>query len=214
MWGSRRLASEARLLLSQVVDRVGRIKVPPPLAAAFRCMYRLTGGSISGLFRKRSTASPFIQASCYSWSSNGHASTTVSQKLRSVPHFLQPPAIDKEPESIAKMYVNQGVTRWRELESTLCVTIISARNTGTWAYAFFSNAVFNHFPLENFSQTNGNRLVGGPKSPFPSNSKSTNSPNFSFKWIKSNRTNILQTTHYGTRLIKRSAKFTKVLNHN
>ena len=33
MWASRRLASEARLLLSQVVDREGRI-VPPPLAAA------------------------------------------------------------------------------------------------------------------------------------------------------------------------------------
>ena len=29
-------------------------------------------------------------------------------KIRSVPHFLQPPAIDKEPESNAKMYVNQG----------------------------------------------------------------------------------------------------------
>ena len=28
---------------------------------------------------------------------------------------------------------------------------------------FFSNAVFNHFPLENFSQTNGNRLVGAPR---------------------------------------------------
>ena len=47
----RRLASEARLLLSQVVDRVGRFKVPPPLAAAFMYMYRLTGGSISGLLR-------------------------------------------------------------------------------------------------------------------------------------------------------------------
>ena len=34
-----------------------------------------------------------------------------------------------------------------------CVAIISARNTGTWA--FFSNAVFNHFPLENFLKPTG-----------------------------------------------------------
>ena len=80
MWASRRLASEARLLLSQVVDRVGRIEVPPPLAAAFMYMYRLTGGSISSLLRKRATASPFTRASCYSCSSNGYASTTVWQK--------------------------------------------------------------------------------------------------------------------------------------
>ena len=107
MWASRRLASEARLLLSQVVDRVDWIEAPPPLAAAFMYMYRLTGGSISGLLRKRATANPFTRASCYSWSSKENTSTTVWQIIRSVPHFLQPPAIDKEPESKAKMYVNQ-----------------------------------------------------------------------------------------------------------
>ena len=47
MWASRRLASEAGLPLSQVVDRAGRIEVPLPLAAAFMYMYRFTGGSIS-----------------------------------------------------------------------------------------------------------------------------------------------------------------------
>ena len=108
MWASRRLASEARLRLSQVVDRVGRIELPPHLAAAFMFMYRLTGGSISGLLRKHATASPFTRASCYSWSCNayGHTSTTVWLKIRSVPQLFQPPAIDKEPESDAKMYVN------------------------------------------------------------------------------------------------------------
>ena len=104
---SRRLASEARLLLSQVVDRVGRIEAPPPLAAAFMYMYRLTGGSISGLLRKPAMANPFTRASCYSWSSNGHTSTAVLQKIISVPHFLQPPAIDKELELNAKVYINQ-----------------------------------------------------------------------------------------------------------
>ena len=82
MWASRRLISEARLLLSQVVDRVGRIEAPPPFAAAFMYMYRLTGGSISGLLRKRATANPFTRASCYSWSSKGHTGTTGLAKNR------------------------------------------------------------------------------------------------------------------------------------
>ena len=50
---------------------------PPPLAAAFMYMYRLTGGSISGLLRRRATANPFTRASVYSWSSKGNTSTTV-----------------------------------------------------------------------------------------------------------------------------------------
>ena len=62
---------------SQVVDRVGRIEAPRPLAAALMYIYRLTGRSISGLLRKRATANPFTRSSCYSWSSNGHTSTTV-----------------------------------------------------------------------------------------------------------------------------------------
>ena len=72
-------------------------------------MRSLQDGSISGLLRKRATANPFTRASCSSWSSNGHTSTVLQfdKKIRSVPHFLQPPAIDKEPESNAKMYVNQ-----------------------------------------------------------------------------------------------------------
>ena len=32
--------------------------------------------------------------------------------------------------------------------------------------SFFSNAVFNHSPLEDFSQTNGNRLAGAPRAHF------------------------------------------------
>ena len=33
--------------------------------------------------------------------------TQLDKKIRSVPHVLQPPVINKEPESNAKMYVNQ-----------------------------------------------------------------------------------------------------------
>ena len=52
------------------------------------------------------------------------------------------------------------MTRWREFESTYCVTIISARNTGTWA--FFSNAVGGFFSNQRES------ISRCPKSPFPS----------------------------------------------
>ena len=108
----------------------------------------------------------FIRASCSSWSSNGHTSTTVWQKIRSVPHFLQPPAIDKEARVKRKNVCKSKAWRDGANLKAHCVTIISARNTGTWA--FFSNAVFNHFPLEDLSQTNGNRLVGAPRAHFPS----------------------------------------------
>ena len=33
-------------------------------------------------------------------------------------------------------------------------------------FFFFSNAVFNHFPLKDFSQTNENRSVGAPRAHF------------------------------------------------
>ena len=128
-------------------------------------MRRLPDGSISGLLRKRATANPFTRASCSSWSSNGHTSTTVWQKIRSVPHFLQPPAIDKEPESNAKMYVNQ---RRDEMARTWKHILRHEHFRAKYRYVggFFSNAVFNHFPLEDFSQTNANRLVGAPRAHF------------------------------------------------
>ena len=44
---------------------------------------------------------------------------------------------------------------------------------------FFLNAVFNHFPLGDFSQTNGNQLVGAPRAHFRQKLKRTNSPNSS-----------------------------------
>ena len=38
------------------------------------------------------------------------------------------------PSQIQKCMWIKGVTRWRELESTYCVTSVFARNTGTWAF--------------------------------------------------------------------------------
>ena len=74
-------------------------------------------GLFLGLSGKRAMASSFTQASCYSWSSKGLASTPVWQKIRtshpiSALHFLQPPVIGKEHESNANMYANQKA--WRE----------------------------------------------------------------------------------------------------
>ena len=62
-----------------------------------------------------------------------------------------------------------------ELESTYVFTSISARNTNTGTWAFFSER-----QLEDFSQTHRNRLVSVPREYFRQNSKSTNSQNFSF----------------------------------
>ena len=193
-------------------------------------MRSLPDGSTSGLLQKRATPNPFTQASCYSWSNNGHTSTTVWKKTRSVPHFLQPPAICKEPESNAKMYVNQrrdemaqtwkhilrhnhfcanyqykikrtplwlqlkvsrprpifrqihlGLGRetfscnhkgvhlilWKALQSGRALFRLEDYYIANYQYVgVFSNAVFNHFPLEDFSQTNGNRLVGAPRAHF------------------------------------------------
>ena len=177
MWASRRLASEARLLLSQVVDRVGRIEARPPLAAAFMYMYRLTGGSISGLLRKRAMADPFTRLLVIPGAASETRALPLDNKIRSVPRFLQQLAIDQEPESNAKVYVNQR----RDEMARTCKHII--RHEHFWAkYRYvgvLSNAVFNHFPLEGFSQTNGNRLVSARRAHFRQKLNIENSPNFS-----------------------------------
>ena len=113
----------------------GPLTWAPRLAA--RCQFWV-------ILQKRATANSFTRASSYALSSKGHTSTTVcfDKKIRSAPHFLQPPSIDKEPESNAKMHVNQ--TAWRDG---------AKKHTGAWA--FFSNAVFNHFPLEDFLKPAG-----------------------------------------------------------
>ena len=169
MWASRRLASEARLLLSQVVDTVGRIGVPPPLAAApFMYMYRLTGASFSGLLRKRAMASPFTWASCYFWSCNGPGTQVLQfdKKIRSVPHFLQPPAIDKEPESNAKMYVNQTrdemARTWKHI-----LRHDHFRAKCRYVGVFFERR-FQPLSVRGFFSNQRESISRCPKSPFPS----------------------------------------------
>ena len=153
-------------LSTAVVDRVVRIEVPPPLAAAFMYMFRLTGGSISGHLQKRATANPFTRASCSSWSSNGHTSTTVRQKIRSVPHFLQPPAIDKEPESNAKMYVNQ---RRDEMARTWKHILRHEHFRAKYRYVgVFFERRFQPLSVGGFFSNQRESISRCPKSPFPS----------------------------------------------
>ena len=133
-----------------------------------QAMYRHTiaSGSISGVLRKLATANSFTWASCYSWSREGQTSTTVFQKIRSVPHFLQPPAIDREHDSNAKMYANHmagrdGANLKAHISSLAFPRKIPVRGR-------FSNAVFKHFPLEDFFSNQRESISHCPKSPFPS----------------------------------------------
>ena len=87
-----------------------------------------TSGLLRSVSRKISSLEPRVSFS----NSEGRYCTMVWQKIRSVSHFFQPPAIDKASEVKRKksMLIKWRVD-WREIESTHYVTIISARNTGT-----------------------------------------------------------------------------------
>ena len=93
--------------------------------------------SISGLLQQYATAIPFTWASCFSWSSKGNMSTTVCQKNQE-PTTLPSTTSDRQRARVKRKNIckSKGVTRWRELESTYCVTSISARNTGAWVFFF------------------------------------------------------------------------------
>ena len=89
---------------------------------------------------------------------------SLTKKIRSLQHFLKPPAIDKEPESNAKMYANQRRDETvRTRKHILRHEHFRAKHRHG---SVFPKAVFDHFPLEDFSQTNGNRLVGAPRAHF------------------------------------------------
>ena len=101
----------------RATDKYTRLSADWPQSALLRSMPR----QISSL-------EPRVSFS----NSEGRYCTMVWQKIRSVSHFLQPPAIDKTSEVKRKksMLIKWRVD-WREIESTHYVTIISARNTGT-----------------------------------------------------------------------------------
>ena len=72
-------------------------------------MYRLTiaGGSILGLLRKRATAISFTLVLVIPGTARGTQVLQFEKKIRSVSHFLEPPAINKSPSQMQKRYVNQ-----------------------------------------------------------------------------------------------------------
>ena len=88
------------------------------------------------------------------------------KNIRSASHFFLTCTSDRQRAQVKHKNVckSNGVTRFCEVESTYYVTSISVRKIGAWA--FFSNPVFNHFPFEDFSQTNENRLVSAPRAHF------------------------------------------------
>ena len=80
------------------------------------------------------------------------------------PHFLQPPAIDKEPESNAKMYVNQ---RRDEMARTWKHILRHEHFRAKYRYVgVFFERRFQPLSVGGFFQTNANRLVGAPRAHF------------------------------------------------
>ena len=119
-----------------------------------------------GSLRKRATANHLTRTSCHSWSSKGNTSTTVWQKIRSVPPFLQPPAIDKEPESNAKMYVNQ---RRDEMARTWKHILRHEHFRAKYRYVgVFFERRFQPLSFGGFFPNQRESTSRCPKSPFPS----------------------------------------------
>ena len=91
--------------------------------------------------------------------------------------------LTKRPSQTQKCMQIKGM-KISENESTHYVTIISARNTGT-STIFWT--VFNQLPLEDFSQTNGNLLVGAQRAHFRKKLKINKQPGL-LESIKSSQT--------------------------
>ena len=120
-------------------------------------MRSLPDGSISCLLRKRATANPFTRASCYPWSSKGeHEYYNFTKKSGAYHTSFNHQRSTKSPSQTQKCVWIKRVTRWRELESTYTASRAFPRETPERGRFFFERR-FNHFPLQDFSETNGNR---------------------------------------------------------
>ena len=157
-WTSRQLPKQesVRLRLSTWTEDRGRVEAPMSLVAAFNhvhvpayhCRW-VNFGSLAKACHGNFIYSSFLLFMEQEGAHDKYYYSVI--KNRSAPHFLQPPAIDKEPEWNAKMYANQ---RRDEMART-------------WKHIFGQHfrtkyrcvGVYNHFPLEDFSHTKGNGLV-------------------------------------------------------
>ena len=129
MSASRRLASEARVILSRVVDWVDR--VAPPLVAAYAFIVPAYRWVNFGSFAKACPGKFFFSAFLLFLEQQGaheYCSLTKNQELTTLPSTTSDRQIARvKRNSVCK---SSGVTRWRELESTYFVTSIYAQNTG------------------------------------------------------------------------------------
>ena len=88
------------------------------------------------------------------------------KKIRRVPHFLQPPEIDKEPESNAKMYVNQ---RRDEMARTWKHILRHDHFRAKYRYVgVFFERRFQPLSVGGFFSNQRESISRCPKSPFPS----------------------------------------------
>ena len=92
--------------------------------------------------------------------------------------------------------------RWRELERTYCITSISARNTGTWA--FFRTPFSTTFRWRIFLKPTGIDQSVTQEPISVKNSKSTNSPNFSWRVAHGRSRSLACREHHLRRLRKRN----------
>ena len=124
---------------------------------------------ISGLLRKRATANPFTWASCSSWSSNGHTSTTLWQKIRSVPHFLQHTS-DRQRARVKRKNVckSKGVTRWSRTWKHILRHESFPREIPVRGRFFFFERRFQPLSVGGFFSYQRESISWCLKSPFPS----------------------------------------------
>ena len=162
LW-SLKLSLKMRVSSNELFSTL-KMKALLPLPAAVRYRLPIAGGSI-GSFAKTCHGKSFYSRVLFVLEQQGAHEYYSVKKIRSVPHFLQSPAIDKEPESNAKMCENQ--MEWQDCANLKAHILSRSYIRAKFRYVgVFSNAVFNHFPLEDFSQTKGNRFFGTPRTHF------------------------------------------------
>ena len=138
------------------MDRVGRVEAPPPLTAAFMCTYRLiiARGSVSGFCEGVPRQILLLGLLVMAGAAHEHYSLT-KQRSKQERTTLYSTTSDRQRARMKQ----ENVCKSNGMASTYYVTSISVRKTGWWAVFGFR---FSTASAEDFSQTNGNRLVGAP----------------------------------------------------
>ena len=159
---------EALVLQTQRAGQLSRAKTcagwapqwPHSHAQSARC---INFGSFAKACHGKSFYSGFL---FFPGAATGTQVLQFDKKIRSVPHFLQPPAIDKEPESNAKMYVNQ---RRDEMARTWKHILRHDHFRAKYRYVgVFFERRFQPLSVGGFFSNQRELISRCPKSPFPS----------------------------------------------